>query len=185
MLLIVGLGNPGKEYENTRHNSGFRVIDELSEQSKIDFDRDGFKGTYGKGKIFDKDVILFKPLTYMNLSGDAVQEIVHYFKIDINDIIVIFDDMDTEPSKIRLREAGSAGGQKGMNSIIQNLGTENIKRIRIGIGKAPYDVVDYVLGKPKNEEKDLWEEGINKGVEALKEAIKFSFNKAMSLYNGK
>lgn len=183
MKLIVGLGNPGKKYEKTRHNMGFMVIDLFSELSFIDVDKEAFKGLVGKGKVFDEDVILFKPQTYMNLSGTAVLEIVNYFKIDINDIIVIYDDMALPPGKIRMRLEGSSGGQKGMQNIIDNLGTQNIKRIRIGIGEPEYDGVDYVLGKPTREEQELIDEALVRAADALKETLKTNFNRAMDQYN--
>ena len=184
MKLIVGLGNPGKKYENTRHNMGFMAIDLLSDISKIDIDKEVFNGLLGRGKIFDQDVLLFKPTTFMNLSGTAVQQVAHFFKIPSEDIIVVFDDLALPVGAIRLRESGSSGGQKGMQNIIDNLKTDKIKRIRIGIGKSTYaDAADYVLGKPLKEEMPLIEEAINRAVEALKEALKSNFTKAMSQFN--
>ena len=135
------------------------------------------------GKIFDDDVFLLKPLTYMNLSGESVREIVSYFKIPIENIIVIYDDMDLEPGKLRLRLSGSSGGHKGMQNIIDNLHTENIKRIRIGIGKPTYDTIDFVLSKPLKEERELIDEAINIAVNALKESLKSNFDNAMNKYN--
>ena len=133
MKLIVGLGNPGKEYENTRHNCGFKAIDAYAEMAQVDFNREDFKGTYAKFKLDDEDIILFKPLTFMNLSGEAVQAIVSFFKIPTEDIVVIYDDMAIKPGEIRLRLFGSSGGHNGIQNIINCLGTQNIKRIRIGI----------------------------------------------------
>ena len=183
MKLIVGLGNPGKKYEHTRHNMGFDTIDLFSELAKIDIDKEAFKGLVGRGKVFDKDVYLLKPQTYMNLSGESVREIVSYFKIPTEDIIVIYDDLDLEPGKIRLRLSGSSGGHKGIQNIIENLGTEEIKRIRIGIGKPTFDTIDYVLGKPFKEERPLIDDAINNAVEALKEILKHSFDSAMNKFN--
>ena len=184
MKLIIGLGNPGKKYEKTRHNMGFMTIDLLSDISKIDVDKEVFNGLLGRGKIYDEDVLLFKPTTYMNLSGTAVQQVVHFFKISIDDIVVIYDDLALPVGAVRLRESGSSGGQKGMQNIIDNLKTDKIKRIRIGIGKSTYaDTADYVLGKPLKEEVPLIEEGISRAVEALKEALKSNFTKAMSKFN--
>ena len=146
MKLIVGLGNPGKKYEGTRHNMGFMAVDLLSDQAQIDVDKEVFRGLMGRGKIFDQDVILFKPTTFMNLSGQAVQEVVHYFKIAIEDIVVVYDDMALEPGRIRLRLEGSSGGHKGMQNIIDCLSTEQIKRIRIGIGEpGDNNDIDFVL----------------------------------------
>ena len=184
MKLIVGLGNPGKKYEGTRHNMCFMTVDVISDLSQIDVDNEVFHGLLGRGKIFDKDVILFKPTTYMNLSGTAVSEVVNYFKIDINDIIVICDDMAIDVGKIRLRPKGSSGGQKGLQNIIDNLKTEDFKRIRIGIGEPDeYGAIDYVLGKPTKDEKPLIEGAINLAVEAIKEAFKTDFERAMSKFN--
>ena len=183
MKLIVGLGNPGKKYEHTRHNMGFDVVGLFAEQAKIDIDKEAFKGVVGRGKVFDEDIFILKPHTYMNLSGESVQEIVSYFKIDLEDIIIIYDDMALEPGKIRLRASGSSGGHKGMQNIIEHLHTENIKRIRIGIGEPTYDTIDYVLSKPLKEERPLIDEAINNAVNALKEILKENFDKAMTNYN--
>lgn len=183
MKLIVGLGNPGKKYEHTRHNMGFDVVDLFSELAQIDIDKDAFKGLVGRGKVFDEDVYLLKPQTFMNLSGESVREIVSYFKIPKEDIIVVYDDLDLEPGKIRLRLSGSSGGHRGIQNIIEQLGTENIKRIRIGIGKPTYDTIDYVLGKPLKEEQVLIDEAIKKAVDALKEILKNNFDSAMNKFN--
>ena len=184
MKLIIGLGNPGKKYEHTRHNMGFDTVDMLAEQARIDVDKEVFHGLLGRGEILDEDVMLFKPTTYMNLSGTAVREIVSYFKIALEDIIVVFDDMALEPGKIRLRLNGSSGGHKGMQNIIDELHTEEIKRIRIGIGEPEEDdTIDYVLSKPLKDERPLIEEAITNAVGALKEAIKSDFDRAMNKYN--
>ena len=183
MKLIVGLGNPGKKYERTRHNMGFMTVDLLSDISQIDIDKEVFKGLLGRGKLFDEDILLFKPQTFMNLSGEAVQPLAHFFKIDIKDIIIVYDDMALPPGTIRMRLSGSSGGQKGMQNIIEKFGTEEIKRIRIGIGEPPFDAIDYVLSKPTKDEQILIDEAINRAVEALKETIKTNFDRAMSKYN--
>ena len=184
MKLIVGLGNPTKKYEKTRHNMGFMAIDRFADMAQVDIDKELFKGLLGRSKLFGHDVLLFKPQTYMNLSGDAVVLLVNYFKIDISDILVIYDDMALNPGTIRLRESGSAGGQKGMEDIINKLHTKDIKRLRVGIGQPTYaDVKDYVLGKPIDEEVELIDKALDKAVDAIKEYLKSSFPKAMSLYN--
>ena len=184
MKLIVGLGNPGKKYENTRHNMGFMAIDLLSDQADINVDKEVFHGLMGRGKIFEQDVILFKPTTFMNLSGTAVQEVVHYFKIELEDIVVIYDDMALLPGTIRLRKEGSSGGHKGMQNIIDCLSTEQIKRIRIGIGEpGENDNIDYVLSKPLKEEMPVIEEAIANAVRAVKEMLKSDFDRAMNKYN--
>ena len=184
MKLIVGLGNPGKKYDKTRHNMGFMVADLLADQAKIDVDKEVFHALMGRGTIYNQDVIIFKPQTFMNLSGTAVQEVVHYFKIDISDIIVVFDDMALEPGRIRLRHEGSSGGHKGMQNIIDCLSSEQIKRIRIGIGEpGDNDNIDYVLSKPLKDEKPLIEEAIENAVRAVKEYLKSDFDRAMNNYN--
>ena len=184
MKLIVGLGNPGKKYENTRHNMGFMAVDLLSDQAQIDVDKEVFHGLMGRGKIYNEDVILFKPTTFMNLSGTAVQEVVHYFKIALEDIVVIYDDMALNPGVIRLRKEGSSGGHKGMQNIIDCLSTEQIKRIRIGIGEpGDNDNIDFVLSKPLKDEMPLIEEAIANAVRAVKEMLKSDFDRAMNNYN--
>ena len=183
MYLIVGLGNPGKKYEHTRHNMGFEVIDLLSDLSQIDVDKDVFNGLLGRGTILGKDVMLFKPTTYMNLSGNAVIQVVNYFKIELSNIIVICDDMALPVGTIRLRTKGSSGGQKGLQNIIDLLGSEEFKRIRVGIGEPEFDAIDYVLGKPLKEEQPLIDEAIHNAVEAIKEALRTDFDRAMSKFN--
>ena len=183
MKLIVGLGNPGRKYEGTRHNMGFMAVDLFSDISQIDVDKEVFSGLLGRGKVFDEDVLLFKPTTYMNLSGTAVSQVVHYFKIEKEDIIVVYDDMAIAPGNIRLRLNGSSGGHKGMQNIIEQLGTSDIKRIRIGIGEPTYDTVDFVLSKPVDEEKELIEGAIENAANAIKEALKNGFDRAMNRFN--
>ena len=183
MKLIVGLGNPGKKYEHTRHNMGFDAVDLFSELAQIDVDKESFKGLVGRGKVFDEDIYILKPQTFMNISGESVREIVNYFKIDINDIIVVYDEMALPVGKIRLRPSGSSGGHKGMQNIIENLGTENIKRIRIGIGEPTYDTIDYVLSKPTKDEREAIDQAINDAANALKDILKMNFDLAMTKYN--
>ena len=147
MKLFVGLGNPGLTYKNTRHNVGFMFLDELQRNYKFEFKLDKkLKGYIGKMKIKDEDIIFLKPVTYMNLSGEAVYCVSEYFKIAVEDILVIHDDMDLPVGKVRIRPNGSSGGQKGMENIINNLKTSEIKRIRIGIDKGN-DSIEHVLGK--------------------------------------
>ena len=183
MLLIVGLGNPGTKYARTRHNMGFRVVDLLAEDTGIDINKEVFSGLLGRGKIFDEDVIILKPQTFMNLSGNSVQQVAHYFKIPLENIIVCYDDMALPVGSIRMRITGSSGGHKGMQNIIEMLSSEKIKRIRIGIGEPEYDAIDYVLGKPTEEEEELIKEAVSRAVNALKETCKSNFEKAMSKYN--
>lgn len=184
MKLIVGLGNPGREYEMTRHNCGFRVVDAFADAAGIDIDKEGFKGVYGKFKFGDEDIILFKPMTMMNLSGTAVQEIVHFYKIKPEDILIIFDDMAIAPGTIRLRLNGSSGGQKGIQNIIDNLGTSEIKRIRVGIGEPKFNSIEWVLGKPQGEDKIKIDEAIERATKAIREFLIHDFQNAMSKYNG-
>ena len=184
MKLIVGLGNPGRQYAMTRHNCGFRVIDAFADAAGVDIDKEQFHGVYGRFKFNGEDILLFKPLTMMNLSGTAVQEILHYFKIDINDLLVIYDDMAIEPGVLRLRQDGSSGGQKGMQNIIDNLGTENIKRMRIGIGEPQVDSIDWVLGKPSGEDAAKIDEAIQRATKAISEYLIHDFQNAMSKFNG-
>ena len=184
MKLIVGLGNPGKKYEGTRHNMGFMAIDLLSDQAEIDVDKEVFHGLMGRGKIYNEDVILFKPTTFMNLSGTAVQEVVHYFKIALEDIVVIYDDMAIPIGSIRLRKEGSSGGHKGMQNIIDCLSSDQIKRIRVGIGEpGEWDTIDYVLSKPLKDDMPLIEEAIANAVRGVKEYLKSDFDRAMNKYN--
>lgn len=183
MKLIVGLGNPGKKYEGTRHNMGFMAVDLFSDVSKIDIDREAFQGLLGRGKVLDQDVMLFKPTTFMNLSGNAVREVVNYFKIDVNDVVVIYDDMALAPGTIRLRLGGSSGGQKGMQNIIEQLGTDKIKRIRVGIGEPEDNAIDYVLSKPLKEEKILIDQALENAKDALVMYLKKGFEVAMNNYN--
>ena len=184
MKLIVGLGNPGKEYELTRHNCGFRVLDAFADLLSLEFDKEEFHGVYTKFKLDDEDVILFKPYTFMNLSGTAVQEISHFYKIKTEDILVVYDDMAIKPGSIRLRVSGSSGGQKGIQNIIDNLKTQDIKRIRVGIGEPKFDPIKHVLGAPTGEEKTKIDGAIQRAAEAIRTSLMKSFEIAMSQFNG-
>lgn len=186
MKLIVGLGNPGNEYINTRHNMGFMVIDKILDNLNIKFTKTKHKGIYTQTKIKGNDVIILKPLTYMNLSGDSIREVMSYYKISIDDILVIYDDMDTEVGSLRLRISGSAGGHNGLKSIIANLGSDKFKRIRVGIGKDKnIDIINYVLGKPKKEDLDKIDEATTKAMKAAIDFVNTPFDKVMSMYNVK
>lgn len=184
MKLIVGLGNPGKEYEKTRHNVGFMVMDRLSDLMNVSISNSKFKGEYVKLKYKGEDVILLKPMTYMNLSGESVIQVMKYFKIDIKDLLVIYDDLDMPVGKLRLRENGSAGGHNGMKSIIAHIGSQSFKRIRVGIDRHPrIKVVDYVLGHFSKDEQPLIEEGIENAVKAIELYLEKDFVSAMNAYN--
>lgn len=175
MKCIVGLGNPGIEYVGTRHNMGFDVLDILEKRLDISISKKGFKGLYGKGYAFGEEVILIKPQTYMNLSGTCVFDIVNYFHIDLEDLLIVYDDLDLPPGKIRIREKGSSGGQKGMQNIIDMMHDDNIQRIRIGIGKSQFNTIDYVLGKPSEEDRILINEAQQKAADACETFIRFDF----------
>lgn len=180
MKLIVGLGNPGKEYEKTRHNMGFMTLDRLSDQLNVDLDKEDFKGVYCRFKYNDEDIFLLKPYTYMNLSGQSVRALTSFFKIPVEDIIVVYDDMALPPGKIRMRTTGSSGGQKGIQNIIDLMGTQDIKRIRVGIGEPKFNSIDYVLGRPQDDEAILIDQAIDLAVTALKQSLKVGFEKAMA-----
>lgn len=185
MKLFVGLGNPGRKYENTRHNAGFLVIDKLAEKAQVDVDKKSFNGLYTSFTYNGEKIFLLKPQTFMNLSGRSVLAIQQFYKIDLDDVYIIYDDMDLSPGNIRLKVEGSSGGQKGMEDIINVFSTNKIKRIRVGIGKASYDSVDHVLTKPRGEEKEIFDEGINKAVAAIIEILNNDFLSAMQKYNKK
>src|SRR5574344_1390461 len=183
MKLIIGLGNPGKKYEHTRHNMGFDTLDKIAELLAMDIDIDDFHGVYGKKKIEDEDIILFKPGLFMNLSGQPTSAIMHYFKIDVADIVVIYDDMAIPSGKIRMRMEGSSGGHKGIQSIIDYLKTEDIKRIRIGIGEPIYNSIDFVLTKPQGDEAIAIDQAQDKAVKAIREYLLKGFEYSMSRNN--
>jgi len=183
MKLIVGLGNIGEEYKHTRHNMGFDVVDKFTDSLGLDIDKDGFKGKYVRFKYNNEDIIVLKPSTYVNLSGESVILVINYFKIPIEDILIIYDDMDTPVGHIKLKIKGSSGGHNGIKSIISNIGTEEFKRIKVGIGKPQYNAIDFVLTRPSKQEQEEIDEAIKNAVEAIKISIKESFNKAMTIYN--
>ena len=184
MYIIVGLGNPGDKYEKTRHNVGFMVMDRLSDVMNVSISTTKFKGEYVKFKYHGEDVILLKPMTYMNNSGESVRQVMDYFKIDVEDLLVVYDDMDMPTGKLRLREKGSAGGHNGIKSIIAHVGTQNLKRIRVGISKNKlYSVVDWVLGHYSKEEEKLISEGAKHAAEAVLCYLDDGFNKAMNKFN--
>lgn len=185
MYLIVGLGNPEQEYSNTRHNMGFDTINQISTKYNIETKKSKFQGLYGKGKIEDEDVILLKPQTYMNLSGICIKQFVEFYKIDKEEILIIYDDMDIEPGKIKIKKKGSSGGHNGMKSIIQELGTEEFHRIRIGIGKPleEQDKINYVIGKIQQQEILKLHEGVEEAEKAVVEIIKNGIDIAMNKFN--
>ncbi|WLR50907.1 aminoacyl-tRNA hydrolase [Bacillus tianshenii] len=185
MKLIVGLGNPGKKYAETRHNAGFMVIDHLAEQLNISLTKEKFNGIYGDGIINGEKVLLLKPLTYMNLSGESIAPLMDYFNIPIEDLIVIYDDLDLPTGKVRLRLKGGTGGHNGLKSIFQHLGSKEFKRVRIGIGRpqGPIPVVDYVLGRFNNEESIEMKEAIEHAAKACEAWVTTPFQEVMNQYN--
>lgn len=186
MKLIVGLGNPGKEYEQTRHNSGFRVMDAIAKECQVDISQKKFKAMITQTRIGKEVVLLMKPQTYMNLSGEAVIQAMNFYHIDVKDILVIYDDLDLPIGKVRLREKGSAGGQNGMKNIIAHLHTQEFNRIRVGIGKdARIPVVDWVLGKIRKEEVEDYEKAIEVARDAAIYSCSHSFMDTMSHFNKK
>ena len=187
MKLIVGLGNPTPQYEKTRHNVGFEVIDHLVEEYGIALDTAKHKGFYGKGRIEGQQVILLKPMTYMNLSGESVVQVANYFKILPEDIIVIYDDINLDVGRLRIREKGSAGGHNGIKNIIAQLGTEEFPRIRVGVGMKPprMDLAAYVLSRFGKDEQVLMEMGYEKACKATALMVQDEIAQAMNQYNGK
>lgn len=188
MFLIAGLGNPKKEYDNTRHNIGFELIDALAEKHHISVMDVKHKALTGRGMIEGHKVTLAKPLTFMNLSGESIRALVDYYKIDCeSELIVVSDDINLPPGQIRIRKAGSAGGHNGLKNIIGQLGSESFARIRIGVGEKPkgYDLADYVLGHFSKEEKPLMKEGILKAVSAAEMMLEGEIDRAMNEFNRK
>ena len=185
MKLIVGLGNPDKEYDMTRHNIGFYYLDLFVKKLNLSY-KEKFKGLYIKTKINNIDVILLKPLTYMNLSGECVRQFVNYYKIKSEDILVIHDDLDMEFGKIKLKANGSSGGHNGIKNIILNINDINFKRLKIGISNNKLmDTKDYVLGKFNKEEIEILKNKEETIINILYDYFKLSFNDLMSKYNGR
>ncbi|HHT7222039.1 TPA: aminoacyl-tRNA hydrolase [Bacillus cereus] len=185
MKLIVGLGNPGREYELTRHNIGFMAIDELAKRWNISLKEQKFKGVFGAGFVNGEKVILLKPLTYMNLSGESIRPLMDYYKIDVEDFVVMYDDLDIPVGKLRLRMKGSAGGHNGVKSTISHLGTQEFQRIRMGIDrpKNGMKVVDYVLGRFTSEEIPDVNHSIEKAADACEEWLNKPFLQIMNTFN--
>ena len=188
MYIIVGLGNPTKEYDKTRHNIGFMLIDELADRFDIHVTTIQHKALVGKGMINGQKVILAKPQTYMNLSGESVKELVDYYKVDPeSELIIISDDIDLPPGYIRVRPKGSAGGHNGLKNIIALTGTQEFNRVRIGVGKKPpkMDLADYVLGHFKEEDKEPMKNGINDAIDAIEMILEDKIDEAMNKHNKK
>lgn len=187
MYLIAGLGNPGREYAGTRHNVGFEVVDALCAKYDIKLNKEKFRAVFGDGRIGGEKVIVAKPQTYMNLSGESIREIADWYKIDNEHIIIIYDDISLPVGKLRIREKGSAGGHNGIKNIIYQLNTDVFPRIKVGTGmpKDPdYDIKDYVLGHFSKEEIDILIKSAVRAVYAVEEIIKVDAKSAMNKYNG-
>ncbi len=187
MKLIVGLGNPGDKYKNTRHNTGFLTMDVLARNLNVSITKSEFQALTAKTIVDGQQVLLMKPMTYMNESGRAIIQAVNYYHIDVEkDLLVIYDDMDLKCGTIRLRKVGNAGGHNGIKSVISHLNTKQFCRIRIGIDKDPQiPTIDYVLGKVKKEDQDAWQQAIERSADAAKEFISKPFDNVMNKYNVK
>ena len=186
MFLIVGLGNPEKDYSRTRHNMGFDVINKIADEFDIEISRSRFKGIYGSGMIGGNKVILLKPQTFMNLSGESIIEFKNFYKIENNKIIIISDDIDLEPGKIRIRKKGGPGTHNGMKSVIHYLNSDDFIRVRVGIGvpKDDESLVEYVIGYIPDEEYEVLQDGIDIAKNAVVDIIKNNVDYAMNKYNG-
>lgn len=188
MYVIAGLGNPDKQYENTRHNIGFDAIDALAEKYNIDISIRKHRAYCGKGMINGNKVVLVKPQTYMNLSGESLRSVVDYYKIyPESELLVLFDDVSLDVGQLRIRKKGSAGGHNGIKNIIANLNTQNFARIKIGVGEKPkeMDLVDYVLGHFTKSERVLMDEAIEHAIQAAGMIVEGEMDSAMNIYNQK
>lgn len=188
MFIIAGLGNPTSQYEGTRHNIGFDVMDALAEKYNISISEKKHKALCGKGVIEGEKVLLVKPQTYMNLSGESIAEILNYYKLDAEeDFLVAFDDISLAPGNIRIRKKGSAGGHNGIKNIIAMTGTQNFKRIKVGVGEKPkgWDLADYVLGRFSDEDRKKVNDAIEDAIGAVSMILRGETDQAMNCYNAK
>lgn len=186
MYLIAGLGNPGREYENTRHNAGFASIDRLAEKNHISIDMKKFQALCGTGYIGGQKVLLLKPQTYMNLSGESLRAACDFFKVDPEqELIVIYDDISLAPGQLRIRAKGSAGGHNGIKSIISHLGTQVFLRVKVGVGEKPqgWDLADYVLGHFSKEEQQVMQESFDRAADAAAALLSEEVQQVMNEYN--
>lgn len=185
MKLIVGLGNPGRDYEKTRHNTGFMALDLIAKELNISVTSEKFKGLYGKGNVKGESVILLKPQTYMNLSGESIKECVDFYKIDLENLIVIYDDIDIEKGVVKIRKQGGAGSHNGMKSVIECLESQQFARVRVGIGMPEYkdDLINYVIGYVPKDEKEILDKSCEKAKEAVIEIVKSGIDMAMNKLN--
>lgn len=185
MKWIIGLGNPGSDYRNTRHNVGFMAVDQFAKQWNLEFQHSKFKADLAEGHVKGQKVVLLKPTTFMNLSGEAARAFIDFYKVSVEDLIIVYDDLDLPLGRIRLRYQGSAGGHNGMKSLIQHLGTEVFNRVRIGISrpKPGYDIADYVLSNFAKSEREPLDDALDKVCKALEAALEHPYDKVMAQYN--
>ncbi len=185
MYLIVGLGNPEEDYNRTRHNMGFHVINKIAQKYQIAINKKKFDSFYGEGTIEGVKVILLKPQTYMNLSGEAIVQVVRFYKIPMENVCIIYDDMDVEPGQIKIRKKGGPGSHNGMKSVVENLQTEEFARIRVGIGspQRKEDSISYVIGAIPEEEEKILDKATTKAAEAMENILKEGIDKAMNQFN--
>ncbi len=184
--LVVGLGNPGAKYESTRHNMGFLVVDKLAQNEKLKFNKLRFKAWTATWEVNGEKVLLMKPQTYMNLSGEAVGQAARFYKIPADHVLVISDDIALPAGKLRIRAGGSAGGHNGLKNIIQHLGTDRFPRIKVGVGspqQAEHDIADWVTGKPMGEDQKVIIEALDKAVAAIPVLIGQGVDRAMNRFN--
>lgn len=185
MYIIIGLGNPGKKYEKTRHNMGFLTIDSLAEKLSIKVDKLKFKAKVGEGNLAHEKILLVKPQTFMNLSGESVAEICNFYKVDHEKIIVIYDDLDIDIGTVRIRKKGSGGTHNGMRSVVGCLGFNDFPRVRIGIGgNKSMSIKDFVVGGVKKEEKEALSKAIDVATKAVQSIVEENIDMAMNKYNG-
>ncbi|MFZ0370899.1 MAG: aminoacyl-tRNA hydrolase [Halobacillus sp.] len=185
MKCIVGLGNPGKKYAKTRHNIGFMILDELVKQNHWSLEQTKFRGIYTIEHVNGEKILLLKPQTFMNLSGESLVQFMNFFDLEADDILVVYDDLDLPPGKIRLRKKGGHGGHNGIRNIIDHLGTKEFNRLRVGVGRpdGPVSVVDYVLGTFTKQEQDAVSESIEAAVKACEAWMTQPFNEVMNDFN--
>lgn len=185
MYLIVGLGNPEPEYSKTRHNMGFDAVNKISKEFEISVSKEKFEGLFGTGTVNGEKVILLKPQTYMNLSGKCIKRYIDFYKIDLSNVLVIYDDMDVEKGTIKVRKMGGPGTHNGMKSVVSELQSEEFPRVRVGIGRTdePYEMIDYVIKPVSDEEYKLLDKGTEKAKEAVIEYIENGIDSAMNKYN--
>ncbi len=183
MYIIAGLGNPGSKYENTRHNMGFKAIDAMASEFGIDVNRAKFKGLIGEGRIGSEKVILLKPQTYMNLSGQSVREIMNFYKIPEENLVVIYDDFDLPIGSIRVRKSGGPGTHNGMKSVVQELGSRKFPRVRVGIGSSDGSTIQFVIGKVGKDEQQILNEAAEAAASAAADIIRIGIENAMNIHN--